>query len=161
MRTYADTTKFDKIILITGESHLKRIKRNKLKNSFKNEKCIMKAFGGAQIEELEHYITPHLEYEKPDIVVIHVGSNNISYNNLNMNPAVLAQNIINIGNKCVDYGVEEVVISSVFVKDSIQLNAFIRKVNDELRELSLKKNFHYISNDNIIRKHICGDGVHL
>ena len=78
-----------------------------------------------------------------------------------MNPAVLAQNIINIGNKCVDYGVEEVVISSIFVKDSIQLSAFIRKVNDELRELSLKKNFHYISNDNIIRKHICGDGVHL
>ena len=121
----------------------------------------MKAFGGAKIEELEHYITPHLEYEKPGIVVILVGSNNISYNNLNMSPAVLAQNIINIGNKCVDYGVEEVVISSIFVKDSIQLSAFIRKVNDELRELSLKKNFHYISNDNIIRKHICGDGVHL
>ena len=78
-----------------------------------------------------------------------------------MNPAVLAQNIINIGNKCVDYEVEEVVISSIFVKDSIQLSAFIRRVNDELRELSLKKNFHYISNDNIIRKHICGDGVHL
>ena len=103
MRTYADTTKFGKIILITGDSHLKRIKRNKLKNSFKNVKCIMKVFGGAKIEQLEHYITPHLEYEKPDIVVIHVGSNNISYNNLNMNPAVLAQNIINIGNKCLDY----------------------------------------------------------
>ena len=99
----------------------------------------MKAFGGAKIEELEHYITPHLEYKKPDIVVIHVGSNNISYKNLNMNPAVLAQNIINIGNKCVDYGVEEVVTSSLFVKDSIQLSAFIRKVNIELRELSLKK----------------------
>ena len=52
-------------------------------------------------------------------------------------------------------------ISSIFVKYSIQLSAFIRKVNDELRELSLKKNFHCISNDNIIRKHICGDGVHL
>ena len=161
MRTYADTTKFGKKILITGDSHLKRIKRNKLKNSFKSAKCIMKAFGGAKIEELEHYITPHLEYEKPDIAVIHVGSNNISNKNLNMNPAVLAQNIISTGNKCVDYGVEEVVISSIFVKDSIQLSAFIRKVNDEFRELSLKKNFHYISNDNIIRKHICGDDVHL
>ena len=78
-----------------------------------------------------------------------------------MNHAVLAQNIINIGNKCVNYGVEEVVISSIFVKDSIQLSVFIREVNDELREFSLKKNFHYISNNNIIRKHICGDGVHL
>ena len=52
-------------------------------------------------------------------------------------------------------------ISSVFVKYSIQLSAFIRKVNDKLRELSLKKNFHCISNDNIIRKHIGGDGVHV
>ena len=51
-------------------------------------------------------------------------------------------------------------VSSIFVKGSIQLSAIIRKVNDELCELSLKKNFH-ISNDNIIRKHICGDGVHL
>ena len=85
MRTYADSTKFGKKILITGDSHLKRIKRNKLKNSFKNTKCIMKTFGGAKTEELEHYKTPHLEYEKLDIVVIHVGSNNINYNNLNMN----------------------------------------------------------------------------
>ena len=125
----------------------------------------MKAFDGAKIEELEHYITPHLEYEKPEIVVINVGSNNISYNNPNMNPAVLAQNIINIGNKCVYYGVEEVVISSIFVKDSIQLSAFIRKVNDELHEFSLiiyqRTLIIYISNDNIIRKYICGDGVHL
>ena len=161
MRTYADTAIFGKKVLIIGDSHLKRINRNKLKSSFKNAKCIMKAFGGAKIEELNHYITPHLEFDKPDIVVIHIGSNNVSYNNLNANPAVFAQNIIEIGNKCVNYGVQEVVISSIFVKESIKLGAFIRKINDELRELCLEKNFHFISNDNIIRKHICGDGVHL
>ena len=53
------------------------------------------------------------------------------------------------------------VISGIFVKDCIRLSAFIRKVNDELCELCSTNNFHFVSNDNIIRKHLCGDGVHL
>ena len=52
------------------------------------------------------------------------------------------------------------VISGIFVKDSIRLSAFIRKVNDELCELCPTNNFRFVSNDNI-RKHLCGDGVHL
>ena len=44
---------------------------------------------------------------------------------------ILAENI-KIGKKYIDYGAEEVVISSVFVKESIRLSSFIRKVNNEL-----------------------------
>ena len=55
-----------------------------------------------------------LEHGKPDIAAIHIGSNNVSYNNLDIDASMLAENIIKIGKKCIDYGVEEVVISSVF-----------------------------------------------
>ena len=74
----------------------------------------------------------NLEHDKPDIVAIHVGSNNVSYKNLDIDVSILVESIIKIGNKCIDYGVEEVVISSIFVTESIRLTSLIRKVKDEL-----------------------------
>ena len=70
---------------------------------------------------LKHYVTPHLEHYKPDIAVIRMGSNNMSYNNLDIDTSILGENVIKIKKKCIDYGVEEVVISSVFVKESIRI----------------------------------------
>ena len=122
---------------------------------------IMKSFSGAKIQDLEYYVTPHLEHDKPDIAVIHTGSNKVSYNNLDIDASILAENIIKIWKECIDYGVEEVVISSVFVKKSSRLSSFIRKVNDELHALCSIKKFHFILHDNITRKYLCGDGVHL
>ena len=59
----------------------------------------MKSFSGAKIQDLKlkHYVTPHLEHEKPDIAVIHIGSNNMSYNNLDIDASILAENIIKLG----------------------------------------------------------------
>ena len=58
-RNYADITAFGKKILIAGDSHLKKIKRNKLSNSFRKAKCIMKSFSGAKIQDLQHYVISH------------------------------------------------------------------------------------------------------
>ena len=74
-------------ILIVGDSHSKKIKRNKLNNSFSEAKCIMKLVSGAKIQSQKH-VTPHLENGKPDIAVIHTGSNNVSYNNLDINASM-------------------------------------------------------------------------
>ena len=54
------------------------------------------------------------------------------YNNLDIDASILAENIVKIGKKCIDYGVEKVLISSVFVKENIRLSSLIKKVNDEL-----------------------------
>ena len=122
---------FGKKKLIVGDSHLNNIKRNKLNNSFSKAKCIMKSFSGTKIQDLKH-VTPHLEHYKPNIGVMHIGINNMSYNNLDTHASILAGNIIKIGKKCIDYCVEEVVISSVFVIESIRISSLIRKVNGEL-----------------------------
>ena len=49
--------------------------------------------------------------------------------------------------------------SSIFIKESIKLSSIIRKINDELRVLCLLHNFHFVLNENISRKCLCGDGV--
>ena len=130
--------------------------------SFKRAQCVVKPFSGAKIEDLEHYIIPNLkQQQQPDIAVIHAGSNNVSYKSLDTDARLFAENIVEIGKKCVEYGVEHVVISSIFVKESIRLSSLIRRINDVLCELCSTNNSHFISNDIIFRKHLCGDGVHL
>ena len=71
-------------ILIVGDSLSKKIKRNKLNNSFSKTKCIMKLVSGTKIQDLKYYVTPHLKPVKPDIAAIHMESNNVSYDNLDI-----------------------------------------------------------------------------
>ena len=74
----------------------------------------MKWFSSVKIKDLKHYVTPYSEHNKPDIAVIHIGSNNVLYNNLDIDVSILGGNIIKIGKKCIEDGVEELVITSVF-----------------------------------------------
>ena len=88
----------------------------------------MKLVSGTKIQDLKHYITLLLEHGNPDIAVIHIGSNNLSYNNLDIDASMLAENIIKIGKKCIDYGVEEVVISFVFWKRVLYIVPLLEKL---------------------------------
>ena len=56
-------------MLIIGDSHLKKTKRNKLHNSFRKAKCIVKSFSRGKIQDLEHYATTHLENDKKEIAL--------------------------------------------------------------------------------------------
>ena len=58
-KTHAGTLREGKNILMIGDSHIRRVKRDKLQNSFDN--------------------IPSLLKEKPDTVVIHIGSNDITH----------------------------------------------------------------------------------
>ena len=53
-------------MLIIGDSHLNKIKKDKRNNSFSKAKCIIKSFIGAKIQDLKHSLTPHSEHYKPD-----------------------------------------------------------------------------------------------
>ena len=73
---------------------------------------------------------PSLLKEKPDTVVIHVGSNNITHRIFeHFNADKLADEIIDIGKMCRQYGVKDVIFSSIFVKNSIKLGKMISQVN--------------------------------
>ena len=54
---------------------------------------------------------------------------------------LLLKRSFQIGQRCIEYGVKDVIISSIFVKHSLKLSAFIRKINDELRVLCELCNF--------------------
>ena len=96
--------------------------------------------------------------DKPDAVIIYVGTNDIL---TNANHEEIARNIIKIGLNCKNHGVNDVVISSVLVKKNPNLNALIRRVNDLLRDLCSMNGFGYICNDTITTEYLWKDGIHL
>ena len=155
-------TKYGKKIMVIGDSHLNRIKRNLFNNSFDNAKSFIKSFGGAKTEHMKHYVLPSLKEQKPDIIDINVGGNDINYKNTgNINVNELADNIISLAMICRDSGVPDVVISELLPKKSIAVTAIIRKANDRMRELCNNNKFHFISHQHITRDFLYQDGVHL
>ena len=64
----------------------------------------------------------------------------------------LADEIINIGNICRQYGVKDVIFSSIFVKNCIKLGKIISQVNDTVTKKCKENGFHFASNGNILRR---------
>ena len=77
---YASVIKNGRKVLVVGDSHIKRIRRNDFNKELKNGKAIFRSFSGANTRQLDHYILPPLVDDKPDAVIIHVGTNNILTN---------------------------------------------------------------------------------
>ena len=111
---------------------------------------------------MNHHILPTLHEDHPDIVLLHIGSNDINNKTKDRkNNEKLTGDIINIGQSCIDLGVKELVISSTLPKNNIALTRLIRQVNDSLREQCVLNGFGFISNDKISRTYLWKDGIHL
>ena len=100
--------------------------------------------------------------EKPDTVVIHVGSKITTHRIIDhFNTDKLADEITDIGKMCRQYVVKDVIFSSIFVKNSIKLGKMISQVHGTVNKKCEENGFHFVSNGYILRKNLCKDGVHL
>ena len=124
----------------------------------RNGKAFFRSFRCANSKQLNHYIIPTLVDDKPDVILLHVGTNDILSN---ASDTELANNIINIGLNCKNHCVSKVFISSILVKKNPELNPVIRRVNDKLRELCEINGFIFINNDMTTTDHLWRDGIHL
>ena len=100
-----------------SDSHIRRTKKNLFDNSIKESKTHLNSFTGTTINRLDHFITPILEEDRSDMVIIHVVSNDIKHNTINnIDVKGISKRIINIGKKCLLYGVKEVIICDKCMK---------------------------------------------
>ena len=150
--------KLGKKIFVVGDSHVKRIKHLDCNKELRSGKVFFRSFIGANRKQLNHYIIPTLVDDKPDAVLLHVGSNYILSN---ANDTELANNIINIALNGKNHGVSKVFIPSILVKKNPKLNPVIRRVNDKLPELCETNGFICVNNDMITTDHLWRDGIHL
>ena len=161
-RPYSSTTKFGKKICVVGDSHIRRIKRNLFNNSLCEGKAHLNGFNGANIKRLDHFITPTLVEDRPDIVIIHIGSNDITHNTVDqIDMKDIENRIINTGKKCLSYGIKKGVIWSIFIKKQCKLTRIIRQVNDLLCDECKRNYYQFISSDSITREVLWRDDLHL
>ena len=116
--TNSGVTKHGRKICVVVDSHIKRIKRNDFNKELRHGKAFFRSFTGANAKQLRHFIIPILVNDKPDAIVVHVGTNDILNH---ANHENIAHSIINIGLDCKNNGVSEVLISSIMVKKNLIL----------------------------------------
>ena len=153
---YASITKNGRKILVVGDNHIKRIRRNDFNKELKNGKAFVRCFSGCTSKQLNNYIIPSLVDDKPAAVIIHVGTNEV-LNKLNHED--IARNIISIALNCRKCGVNDIAISSVLIKKNPNLNALVRRVNDLLYDLCVKNGFGFISNEIVTTDYLWKDGI--
>ena len=105
---------------------------------------------------------PTLVDDRPTSVIIHIGSNDITKSNYkNVNTKELAERIANIGLKCRMYGVRNIAVSSILVRNDPLINEKVNETNFYLKEFCNINGLHYICNNNICSTMLWKDGLHL
>ena len=149
-------------IFVVGDSHLSKIGKKRFKKNVDGANVYFKCFSGANTKQLDYYVVRTLADENPDLVIIHIGSNDITKSNYN-NVSVegLAKKIINIGIKCKAYKVRHIAISSILVTSDPKIKQVIKQVNRLLQGFCKTNNFYFICNNAIDNTFLWKDGHHL
>ena len=116
-------------------------------------KATMKAFPGATTKRLNHYIVPSLEEERQDAAIVHVGIKNLLHKGKFDEVEKLAEEIIEIGLRCRNYNLNDVLISGIIYSSNADIG-MIRRLNKKLNSLCKLFNFIFIDNDNNNKMHI-------
>ena len=115
-------------------------------------------------KDIVRYMEHHLEEENPHTVAFVAGGNDLPNKDLPMKHIrTVADHLIEGGIKCKEqFGVTNVLISSILPRSHSAFQCNRHRLNIVLRELCEKNGFMFIENDDIIlRPHGHHDGVHL
>ena len=147
-------------IRIFSDSIPKGIRFKELNNYIRNGYAKFKVFPGATVSNLSYYAKPTLDEEKPDVVMIHVGINNLLNQPPNQSTDKIVDDIINMGRECVSYGVEKVMISGITECKRIDSDR-ITNVSRMYNEKCKQENFIFVNNDVINHTHFWKDGLRI
>ena len=111
---------------------------------------------------MDYYVAPTLVDEKPESIILHVGSNDITKTNYdNVNAEDLGQRIANIAKKCKSFRVNNIAISSILMRKNVRINKIIKTVNEEISSMCAANGFHFICNDMTDVSMTWKDGLHI
>ena len=106
---------------------------------------------------MNHHITPTLLEDKPDVVIVHVGINDV-LNRFNQNQII--KNIQQMCITCKNFNVNQFIISGI-VSFKRADNSVINYINENLKIESTTKGYQFLGNGNIKLDNLCTDGLHL
>ena len=106
-------------------------------------------------DDVHHYCTRTLSDDKPDIAVIHVGTNKVK----ETDPFEIARSITKVVETCKSYGVNDVFVSGIVYRpDAVE---DVKQLNTILYQWSFIHGYTFLSNDNIKEDCLAFDQLHL
>ena len=119
-------------------------------------------FHGAKAEYMPAYIGPRMTKEKPSIVIIQAGGNDLPAKPKDrVSLVTVANSIVEAGQKCRKLGASHVLIGGVTTRRTNFLKKRCEELNGILESLCSLNNFIFINNSDIKDEHLFSDGVHL
>ena len=116
-------------------------------------------FHGKKARHFKTYVRAHMPEEKPDVVLIQAGGNDLPTKSTVLQ---IANDIIEAGIVCKEMGASKVLISSVLPRRDFHLQLKRRELNSVLKSMCEVHNFTFISNERmVLSQHISSDDVHL
>lgn len=125
--SYANMTSQGRKILILSDSTLVHVNVRRFNMDVKHGKANRKYFPGATPTKMTHYALYTLQKNKPDVVIIHTGTNSLPHGD---NIEDIGYDILNLANVCRNHGVNEVIVSGIVFRHSYNLQ--VRELNNFL-----------------------------
>ena len=117
-------------------------------------------FPDAHARQIKYYAKWSIENGEADSIVINAGTNDINYDN---EPSVeqISTRVLDIARQAKQMGVANIYVCGLIYRKQRSFDHIIRDINLAIRLVSSAEGFIYISNDNINRSDLHGDGLHL
>ena len=155
-----DESKMKKVRILC-DSIPKGIRTREFNYYLKNGDARIKSFPGSNANNMGHYAIPTLLDESPEIVVLHVGINDLlNFQENRLTEKEIAERIMFVAQKCKEYGVEQIFVSSLLVCKRIDQRK-IDLLNSILKQNAELKSYVFIDNGSIKEQHLWNDGIHL
>ena len=159
-----DNSKQSNKLIIFVDSIPPEIKVSGINYYLKFSEAKFKCIPGASAHGMKFYGELTLETNYFKVVLLHVGVNDILKNIPRPGIENLILNITMIIDKCKSFGIKKFNISGLIFNRKAE-RSILKQVNYELRQLSVKNEYHFIGNSSISNTvrmvHLCRDGLHL
>ena len=114
-------------------------------------------------KSFQHHIERILNDDTHETVIIHCGTNDLRPR-APVTPSTeveIVNRIREIGQKCKNSGVEDVIVSGIIRRNDFEVDSKRRRINKMLKSMCDKTGFHFLCNENITFSQLWKDGLHL
>ena len=108
---------------------------------------------------METYVKPILNDDTSDVLILHIGCNDIGNKQLAENEIV--KWIVKIGRQCKESNVNDVFILLLICRAQKRLNDKVIAVNNILKRVCKLNGLGFIDNSNVCAEKLFEDGLHL
>ena len=108
---------------------------------------------------METYVKPILNDDTSDVLILHIGCNDIGNKQLAENEIV--KWIVKIGRQCKESNVNDVFILLLICRAQKRLNDKVIAVNNILKRVCKLNGLGFIDNSNVCAEKLLEDGLHL